>query len=379
MLYTSRGRFAEYDVLVREMPRYLRCAFIDHEALLAGRWQAALDAADQAPAPPETPRTDGAEVIADMIAALHILSPHGGTRVRPHSRTIGSCITRRSIRLVFMVMSTAALSRAAASPRLFARRRSARSADRRAALPPSIAALTSMRAQATPITNEERRARIEKAQRLMAEQKIDALMLTRRHLARLLHQHPLGRRRAVVACVIPAKGEPFFVCPAFEEDRAREQIELGPVRRRHGRRAHLEGGREPVRAGREGLKDRGIAAGRLGVEETTKFVWSDGIAQAAPQLTVVSATPIVAGCRMIKEPHEIALMRLASQATLKVYEAVYHALQARDDPEQRVEPDRPGLPAGRLPRRGQRPGRRIHGAAPRLDPAADDPAKARSS
>jgi hypothetical protein len=69
LVYTSRGRFAEYEVLVREMPRYLRCAFLDNDALLAGRWQHALDAALGAPAPPERPRTDGAEVIADMIAA----------------------------------------------------------------------------------------------------------------------------------------------------------------------------------------------------------------------------------------------------------------------------------------------------------------------
>jgi Xaa-Pro dipeptidase len=75
------------------------------------------------------------------------------------------------------------------------------------------------------------------------------------------------------------------------------------------------------------LKDRGIAAGRLGVEETTKFVFADGVASAAPQLRVVRATPVTAGCRMIKDDHEIALMRLASQATLKVYDAVYRALE----------------------------------------------------
>jgi hypothetical protein len=69
LVYTSRGRFAEYDVLVREMPRYVRCAFIDQAHLRAGRWRAALDAAVGAPSPPERPRTDGAEVIADMMAA----------------------------------------------------------------------------------------------------------------------------------------------------------------------------------------------------------------------------------------------------------------------------------------------------------------------
>jgi L-arabinokinase len=69
LVYTSRGRFAEYPVLVREMPRYLRCAYLDIEGLLSGRWRAALEAAVSAPPPPERPRTDGAEVIADMIAA----------------------------------------------------------------------------------------------------------------------------------------------------------------------------------------------------------------------------------------------------------------------------------------------------------------------
>ena len=69
MVYTSRGRFAEYDVFVREMPSYLRCAFIDHAALLAGRWGESIEAAIAAPTPPVRPRTDGAGVVADMMAA----------------------------------------------------------------------------------------------------------------------------------------------------------------------------------------------------------------------------------------------------------------------------------------------------------------------
>jgi hypothetical protein len=69
IVYTSRGRFAEYPVLVREMPRYLRCSYLSNDALVAGRWQSALDAAVGAPPPPEKPRTDGAGVIADMMAS----------------------------------------------------------------------------------------------------------------------------------------------------------------------------------------------------------------------------------------------------------------------------------------------------------------------
>jgi L-arabinokinase len=69
LVYTSRGRFVEYDVLVREMPQYLRCAYLDQESLLAGRWRSALDAALDALQPSEKPRTDGADVVTGMIAA----------------------------------------------------------------------------------------------------------------------------------------------------------------------------------------------------------------------------------------------------------------------------------------------------------------------
>jgi hypothetical protein len=64
LLYTSRGHFVEYDVLVREMPRYVRSGFIDHDALFEGRWRRALDTILALPAPPERPRTDGAAWIA---------------------------------------------------------------------------------------------------------------------------------------------------------------------------------------------------------------------------------------------------------------------------------------------------------------------------
>lgn len=67
LLYTDRGRFAEYDVLTREMPRYLRCQYIDHRALFAGRWRTAMQRLLASPAPPERPRTDGAHLIAGMV------------------------------------------------------------------------------------------------------------------------------------------------------------------------------------------------------------------------------------------------------------------------------------------------------------------------
>ncbi|MCC7240398.1 MAG: hypothetical protein IT180_00605, partial [Acidobacteria bacterium] len=70
LLYTSRGPFAEYDVLVGGMPRYLRVQFIGQEDLLSGRWQPHLNALMAQPPPPERPRVDGAEVAANLLLRM---------------------------------------------------------------------------------------------------------------------------------------------------------------------------------------------------------------------------------------------------------------------------------------------------------------------
>ena len=215
----------------------------------------------------------------------------------------------------------------AGTPTLMAQRRGTTASDSSAALPSSIAALTSMRSQARPITSDERRARIEKARRRMAAEKIDALVLSGGTSLVYFTNIRWGGGERLFACVIPAKGDPFFVSPAFEEDRAREQIALGPFANGDADVRTWNEDESPYTLVAQGLKDRGLSTGTVGVEETMKFVWADGVAAAAPQLKIVSGTPITAGCRMIKDDHELELMRLACQATLKVYEAVYHALQ----------------------------------------------------
>ena len=67
LLYTSRGRLIEYDVMVAEMPRMLRCRFIAQDDLLAGRWAEGVEAVLRQPPPPLTPPTNGAEVAAEFI------------------------------------------------------------------------------------------------------------------------------------------------------------------------------------------------------------------------------------------------------------------------------------------------------------------------
>ena len=67
ILYTSRGHFPEYEVLVEEMPKYLRSAFISHDDLFNGKWETHLDKLLAQPKPKKKPETNGADVAADIL------------------------------------------------------------------------------------------------------------------------------------------------------------------------------------------------------------------------------------------------------------------------------------------------------------------------
>src|SRR5437660_5070153 len=97
-------------------------------------------------------------------------------------------------------------------------------------VPPSIAALASMRSQATPISVDERRGRIDRARRLMTESSLDAIVLTGGTSLTYFTGIRWGGSERLFAVVVPAKGDAFCVCPAFEEERAREQLALGPLK-----------------------------------------------------------------------------------------------------------------------------------------------------
>ena len=195
-----------------------------------------------------------------------------------------------------------------------------------APLPSSIAVLKSMKGRAKPVSTEERRARIEQARRLMTDRQLDALMLTEGTSLVYFSNIRWGGGERLFTLILPTKGEPFFVCPAFERDRAEEQIALSPFAG-SGEVRTWEEDESPYLRVAEGLRDRGLSSGRLGMEETVPFVFSDSVGKAAPAVNIVSATPVTAGCRMHKSDHEIELMRLAAQVTITAYEAAWRALQ----------------------------------------------------
>lgn len=192
--------------------------------------------------------------------------------------------------------------------------------------PPAIAALHSRRAEAKPITVEERAQRQERARQLMRDNNLSAIFLGQgTSLAYFTGIHWQGEER-LFAMVLPAKGDAFYVSPAFEEGRAREQIAQAPEGTKPDVRIWQED-ESPYQRVAQGLTDRGLSTGTIGVEETVKFVFSDNIRKAASGATFSSATPVTAGCRMIKSRHEIELMRLAAKVTLAAYEATYRSLK----------------------------------------------------
>jgi Xaa-Pro dipeptidase len=183
------------------------------------------------------------------------------------------------------------------------------------ATPEPIRKLRRMTDGVVPITLAERQSRIEKAQRLMKENAIDALYVEPGSSMLYYTGMRWGTSERMFAMVIPARGEIGWVCPKFEEERARELITMGTDVRT------WEEDESPYQRVAEILRDRGVRTGTVGIEERVRFFLYDGIRLAAPALKFVSATPVTAGCRMIKSPAELALMQRANDMTIVAYKA----------------------------------------------------------
>ena len=176
--------------------------------------------------------------------------------------------------------------------------------------PGKIEALKSMTADVVPISVAERESRIEKAQRLLGEHKMSALILDcGTSLSYFTGVEWWPSERTMVA-IIPANGEVKYVCPAFEHDRLKEQITIGKV-------IYLwQEDESPYLQVVKVLKEMGITKGDIGIEERLRFFILDGIRKEAPYLNYVSGDPVTVSCRMIKSASEISLMQKANNITL---------------------------------------------------------------
>jgi Xaa-Pro dipeptidase len=186
--------------------------------------------------------------------------------------------------------------------------------------PGPIAALKPMTEGVSPITLDERKARLTRAQRLMAEHGLDAVVLASGSSLVYFTGAQWGTSERLFGAVLTREGEPAWVTPAFEKKRAEEQIQIGSDIRA------WEEHESPYALVATILRDR-KSAGRVGIEETMPFVFANGIAQAVPAARIETGTPVTAGCRMIKDSHELALMRRACEITVTAHRAVFASLK----------------------------------------------------
>lgn len=182
---------------------------------------------------------------------------------------------------------------------------------------PRRPSLPDLAADATPIGVAERQARIGRAQALMSEHGIDALLLEAGSALVYFTGIRWWRSERFTGAIIPREGAPAVITPYFEEPSVRESLQVGDdVRTWHEHE-------DPFLRVRQALADRGLKAGRIAVEETVRWFVADGVRRAASGFDVVSGAPVTRGCRMIKSSQELALMQTANDITLAAYRHLY--------------------------------------------------------
>ena len=170
-----------------------------------------------------------------------------------------------------------------------------------------------------PIGEPERLARIEKARRLMRENRIAAIVC--QGGASLFYYTGVHWPAAnTLAWVLPAKGDWGWMVATAEVDRARQAMRLSADRPGSNLRTWASGDDAAYARVAQFLQERG-AAGRIGIEEKSSFALFDGLRRQAPTLEFVSADPVTVGCRVIKSPAEIALLQRANDITIAAYKA----------------------------------------------------------
>lgn len=189
-------------------------------------------------------------------------------------------------------------------------------------LPEPIKALKPVAPLAVPITDAEREARLRRAQELMGEHKMDAIFMGGGTSLEYFTGIRWWVSERTTGMLLPRKGDPVFITPAFERGRTLEQIRFGKKDVRT-----WQENESPFKLIAGVLDEWHMKTGTLGIEEQLRSAKQFGIAAAAPTVTLISATPVTAGCRSIKSPAELALMQLANDATLAVYHAVWKALE----------------------------------------------------
>ncbi len=183
-----------------------------------------------------------------------------------------------------------------------------------------LARMAPMTAAVQPISTEEFRARIARAQSLLREHGIEALYLDTSTSLRYFTGIPLALTERLHGAVIPREGELAYLSPAFEEPKTHALLRFGADIR------VWEEHEDPTALVIDTVQSLGYPAGTIALDPATPFYTVDGLRRAGNTFHFTSATPITAACRQIKSPAEIALMQCAMDITLAVQQAAARGL-----------------------------------------------------
>lgn len=173
---------------------------------------------------------------------------------------------------------------------------------------------------AVPISVEERLKRVARAQELMRENGLSAVLIEPGSSMLYFSGIRWGRSERLTAVIIPAKGDIAVVTPYFEEPSVRERMSFGDdVRTWHEHES-------PFARVAEILKDRGVDGGVVGFEPTVRYFVVEGLKREG--IAVGDGWPVTYGCRMIKTTHELQLMHKASDITLRAYGEIWNKFEA---------------------------------------------------
>ncbi len=174
-----------------------------------------------------------------------------------------------------------------------------------------LSGLTPLPGRPPAITSSEYEARLERGRVLTAALGAEALLVGAGASLRYFTGVPWGATERLVALLLPIKGRPILICPAFELGSLQADLKIEAEIRlwqEHESPAALVG---------RTLSE--IGADLLALDPAAPFLLFSALAKSAPSLTVVDATPVIDGCRALKSPAELALMRHAKAITLDVH------------------------------------------------------------
>ncbi len=186
---------------------------------------------------------------------------------------------------------------------------------------PDLSGLSDLTGGAVPIQPAERAARLARAQGLMKANGIGAVLIEPGSSMVYFTGVEWWRSERLTAAILPVEGEPCIVTPFFEEPSVRQTLAV-PAEVRV-----WQEDQNPLDVVAGFLRDRKLAGRPVGIEETARFFAFDGLAHVLPGAKLVSANPVVRGCRMRKSAAEIALMQLATQVTLAAYRWTYDRVE----------------------------------------------------